>query len=86
MLYLLLIKWLKKFCTKITICKIIAHKRRFFCMKKRYYFPFLIIFFLTFSCKKIESPAYLLLSADDFIINTDNFNKEHDTDYDKEEL
>ena len=55
-------------------------------MKKRYFILFLLIFFLAFSCKKIETPAYLLLSADDFKINTDNFNKDHDTDYDNEAL
>ena len=55
-------------------------------MKKSYPFLFLVIFFLTFSCKKIDPPAYLLLYLEDFKINTDNFNKDHETDYDKEEL
>jgi len=84
--YQLRIKWLRKFCRKITICKIIVHKRRFFCMKKCYLLLFFIVFFLTFSCKKTETPAYLILSPDDINVNIANFNKEHDTDYDKDEL
>lgn len=59
-------------------------------MKKSYlFFFFLVIVFLNFSCKKPDiTPAYLLLSEEDFqnCINTDNFNKLHETDYNKEEL
>ena len=55
-------------------------------MKKRYYLIFSIIFLLTFSCKKTEPPAYLFISDKDFKINTDNFNKDHLTEYDNEEL
>ena len=77
-------KWQKK----IIISKIIVHKRRFFYMKKRYSLLFFIIIFLTFSCKKIDAPAYLIISADDLKISTANFNEEHELDkeLDNEEL
>ena len=55
-------------------------------MKKRYFLFFLFIFFLTFSCKKIDPPAYLLLDPKDFKINTDNFNKDHEEDLNEDEL
>ena len=47
-------------------------------MKKRYPFLFIIIFFLTFSCKKIEPPAYLFIEEQDLKINTDNFRQIYD--------
>ncbi|MCL2290776.1 MAG: hypothetical protein FWC34_08770 [Bacteroidetes bacterium] len=59
-------------------------------MKKCSFLLFLsIIAFLNFSCRKTDiTPAYLLLSVEDFqnCINVSNFNKIHDTNYDAEEL
>ena len=59
-------------------------------MKKCYFFFFLsLIAFLHFSCRKPDiTPAYLLLSEEDFenCINTNSFNEVHETDYDSLEL
>ena len=55
-------------------------------MKKRYFLILSIIFLLTFSCKKTETPAYLFISVEDFKVNTDNFNKDHGTEFDKGKL
>ena len=72
--------------------KIIVRKRRFFSMKKSYLLYCLsIIAFIPFACKKPDiTPAYLILSDKDFIdsvcVNVSNFNTEHDTHYEKEEL
>jgi hypothetical protein len=69
--------------------KIIELKKRFFNMKKCCILLFLFFFaFLFFSCKKIDAPAYLILTAEDFTdcINTDNYNETHETSYLPEEL
>jgi len=59
-------------------------------MKKCYFsFFFLLVIFLNFSCKKPDiTPAFLLLTEEDFkdCIQVDNFNQVHDTNYDIEEL
>jgi len=59
-------------------------------MKKCFLLLFLsLIAFLHFSCKKPDiTPAYLLLSIEDFedCIDVSNFNRIHDTNYDNEEL
>jgi hypothetical protein len=57
-------------------------------MKNCFFLFFLFtITILHFSCKKTEiTPAYLLINVDDININVSNFNKEHETDYDKETL
>jgi len=61
-------------------------------MKKNYLLLFpLFLFFLFFSCKKKEiTPAFILLTEDDFkyCINVDNYNSTHQTPYTygKEEL
>jgi hypothetical protein len=51
-------------------------------------FFFSVIIFLNYSCKKEITPAYLLLSEEDFkdCINVTNFNSVHETNYSEEEL
>jgi hypothetical protein len=61
-------------------------------MKKNYYLFFLsFIFLFTFSCKKPITPAYLVLLTpetvlDSIYVDVSNFNKDHNTNYDQDEL
>jgi len=72
------------------MCKIIVQVWRFFTMQKIYTFLFLFfISLLLLCCKKPDiTPAYLLLTQEDFTncVDVSNFNKEHEKDYDNAEL
>jgi hypothetical protein len=57
-------------------------------MKKIYPLIFLLVILLfNFSCRRPDiTPAYLLLSAEDFKIDASDFNNTHDKNYDPKEL